>query len=528
MTRGTISGGSATTVAAGAEALASGGNAIDAIVAACFATAVGEPTLTSLAGGGVLLHRDPSGKVTIGDFFANAPGLSGRVPDQRDFRQVRVDFGPAVQEFHIGAAAAAVPGILPGLCAAAQRWGRLPLHALVAPACRGLRDGVPLEAFGARDSALLAPILLSSASGRRRFSVSGRVIGEGDVIRCPELADTLEALARMGWHDYQAQVLAPALLQTCGTEAGGLLSREDLDHYEVRFQEPLVVEYRSHRVFLPGPPAAGGSMIANMLSFLEQVPASELQEGIARAQSLAAAMKLADEVRAVASNAEPGETVASPWQEKGDWHDRFARTRRDPLGGSNGSSRGRGSTTHISAIDDEGRCAGITFSYGEGNGQSVGNTGILMNNLMGEEDLFDAQVGIWPPGKRLATMMSPTLIESPASTGDHDLCVLGSGGANRIRTAIVQLISNLLDGTQPVEQAVQAPRLHFENGVLNYENLDDFANLPWQELGADRLVSFEPGNMFFGGTHVVRRGAEGEFTAAGDPRRGGTYRSVTD
>jgi gamma-glutamyltranspeptidase/glutathione hydrolase len=124
-TRGVVAAGSETTATAGGEILAAGGNAVDAAVAACLATAAGEPTLTSLAGGGVMLYRNgQTGKVTISDFFANAPGLGGE-PQQKDFFSIELDFGPTVQSFHIGAASAAIPGVIPGLMEAHDRWGLL-------------------------------------------------------------------------------------------------------------------------------------------------------------------------------------------------------------------------------------------------------------------------------------------------------------------------------------------------------------------------------------------------------------------
>ncbi|MCA9540681.1 MAG: gamma-glutamyltransferase, partial [Myxococcales bacterium] len=119
---GVIAAGSEPTAKAGAEVLAAGGNAVDAAVAACFATAAGEPTLTSLAGAGVLCHRDAAtGAVDVCDFFANAPVTPAHAVPGLDFYGIDLDFGPVTQRFHIGAGAAAVPGVIPGLCEALER-----------------------------------------------------------------------------------------------------------------------------------------------------------------------------------------------------------------------------------------------------------------------------------------------------------------------------------------------------------------------------------------------------------------------
>ncbi|MEQ9323555.1 MAG: gamma-glutamyltransferase, partial [Polyangiaceae bacterium] len=151
--QGVIAAGSAPTADAGAEVLDEGGNAVDAAVAACFATAVGEPTLTSLAGGGMMIHRvGATGKVTICDFFSDAPRMGLRDLKEPDFFAIDLDFGPTTQQFHIGAASAAVPGVIPGLCEALDKWGTKPLAEVVAPACRMLREGYhqgPYQGFAA-------------------------------------------------------------------------------------------------------------------------------------------------------------------------------------------------------------------------------------------------------------------------------------------------------------------------------------------------------------------------------------------
>jgi gamma-glutamyltranspeptidase/glutathione hydrolase len=200
---GAIAAGSDATAEAGAEILRAGGNAVDAAVGACFAVAAAEPTLTSLGGAGVMFYRSgKTGAIEVCDFFANAPGLGGVRPDPLDFYAVDVDFGPTVQEFHIGAGSAAVPGAIPGLCTALERWGQLPLSKVIEPASRLLREGVVLGTWGARAVAVLEAILLQNEAGRRQFAPQGHLIKDGDRYKLSVLADTLEAMAREGWQDY--------------------------------------------------------------------------------------------------------------------------------------------------------------------------------------------------------------------------------------------------------------------------------------------------------------------------------------
>jgi gamma-glutamyltranspeptidase/glutathione hydrolase len=179
---------------------------------------------------------------------------------------------------------------------------------------------------------------------------------------------------------------------------------------------------------------------------------------------------------------------------------------------------GSNDTTHVSAIDAAGNAAAVTFSYGEGNGHIIGDTGIMMNNLMGEEDLFPDGFGSAPPGQRLPTMMSPTIVLAD----NGDITVMGTGGANRIRTAIVQVISLLIDRGMAPNDAVAAARIHFEGGVLNAEVMDmPDRGAALATLDAHKLVRFPEHSLFFGGVHLVQRLADGTLRGAGDPRRGG-------
>lgn len=511
---GVIAAGSAPTAEAGASVLALGGNAVDAAVAACFATSAGEPALTSLAGGGVMIHRDgASGEVTICDFFANAPRLRPSEVASLDFRAVDIDFGPAKQQFHIGAGAAGVPGVIPGLCTALERWGSLPLSEVVAPACRFLRQGVALGPFQVRAVKLLEGILTDTEGGRSIFAPNGRLLGAGDVFVLPQLADALEELGSGDWRAWYRQFCQTMLAQFSPDE-GGLLTAEDLDGYAIELRKPLEQSYRGVSVLTNPPPAAGGSMITLMLRLLEASDFRAAPPGSAsHAKHLACAMATADEARARGMA-----TVAFE-----DALTRFRTLLEATTLPKAPTKAGQPSTTHVSVLDANGNACAVTFSFGEGNGQLVGQTGIMMNNLMGEADLHPGGFGTSPPGQRLSTGMSPTILLEP----DGAVTVLGTGGANRIRTAITQVVTFLVDRGYDAERAVAAARMHFEAGVLNAEVMDAHdGGESLASLGADEFVRFDERNLFFGGVHLVRRAADGSMTGAGDPRRSGAFRRV--
>jgi gamma-glutamyltranspeptidase/glutathione hydrolase len=294
------------------------------------------------------------------------------------------------------------------------------------------------------------------------------------------------------------------------------LTLGDLDAYRIAFREPLTRRYHHSRVLTPGPPAAGGPMIALMLALLDSVQLGKRDpRGAEHAKLLCCAMAVADEARKEGARA---------LDRIDHWLARFATlTKADGLPAPP-TRPGPSATTHISVLDGAGNAASVTFSYGEGNAHIIGDTGIMMNNLMGEEDLFPDGFDAAPRAQRLATMMSPTLLLDDAG----GITVLGTGGANRIRTAIVQVLSLLHDHGYACEPAVHAARIHYEAGVLNAEVFD----LPDRgeallALGANKTVRFDEPSLFFGGVHMVRRGADGTLSGAGDPRRGGVFRIVT-
>ncbi len=174
-----------------------------------------------------------------------------------------------------------------------------------------------------------------------------------------------------------------------------------------------------------------------------------------------------------------------------------------------------GSTTHVSVVDGEGRACAVTTTNGEGCGIVVPGTGVHPNNIMGEEDLNPFGWHTFPPRRRMPSMMAPTVV---IGDGGVEL-VLGSAGSNRIRSAIVQVIAGVIDRGLDARAAVDAPRLHFEDGLVYAEPGVDVAAL---RAAGREVREFERQNLFFGGVQAVERDpATGALSGAGDPRRGG-------
>ena len=489
-----VASGHPATSGAAVEVLRAGGNAFDACVAAGFAASVAEPTLTGLAGGGFLLARTAEGEEIVFDFFVDTPGLepvdvlgatapraSTSSQSGLDFEEVVVRFSGADQGFHVGRAAVAVPGCLPGWLHAHRRLGRLPLEEVVAPACRLAEEGLALNAQQAQLFRLLEPILTRTPEAAALVAPGGRLLGEGDRYANPALAAFLADVDPRGF-------AAPALASAIAADmagGGGLLTAADLAAYEVVERPPLVVSWRGHRLLTNPPPAFGGELVALGLLLLEEEPTWPAAVGSAdHAVALVDAMVRADEVRAAGA-------VAAE----------LARR------------RSTGGTTHVSVRDAEGNVATMTSSNGEGSGWVVPGTGIIANNMMGEDDLHPAGFHTSPAGERVASMMAPSVVVDRDGTVR---LVVGSGGSKRIRTALLQVVAAVVDQGRDLVEAVEAPRLHWDGAVVHAEP-------GWSDeaLGAVErrwpVVRWTDRDLYFGGVHAVAPGS-----AAGDPRRGGS------
>ncbi len=264
--RGVVAAGHPVTAGAGADTLRAGGNAVDAALAAMFMSFVCEPMLTGLGAGGYMLVAPPGAEPVLLDFFVEAPGR-GLPPgtEPAPLRSVDVDFGDAVQAFNIGASAAGTYGAVAGTAAAAERFGRLPLGALVAPAVRAARDGVEVNEQQAYLFAILEPITAATEESRALLMPAGVPLRVGDVHRDPALADALERLAAEGPAPFYTGDVAAAVSDWV-RDRGGLLTREDLAAYAAVAREPVRIGYRGTTVLTNPPPSAGGILLARALA----------------------------------------------------------------------------------------------------------------------------------------------------------------------------------------------------------------------------------------------------------------------
>ena len=522
---GVIAAGHSKTAEAGREILEGGGNAFDAAVGALLMACVAEPTLTSLGGGGFLLAHTATGKNTLFDFFTQTPSSRDRCASP-DFYPIEANFGDTIQEFHVGKASIAVPGMLAGALSVHKKLGRLPLKMVAEPAIACARNGLTVTKFQGYCYELLNDILMATEGSRQMFAPSDCLLQRGDHLCLPMFADTLEYLAGLGDEGalrafYQGEI-AQQVVRDCGE--GGYLTLEDFRNYRVIERSPLSVNYRGVQLLTNPPPSAGGSLIAFCLELLDRFDLGKMTFGSAEHLTLLSqAMRWTNVARRSHLDSALFDPDIADKFVAAELINKYAGTLTDIV--SKGVNRW-GSTTHISVIDDEGNAASVTSSNGEGSSYVIPGTQIMMNNMLGEEDLNPHGFNQWPLNQRMSSMMAPTII---LREGKPQL-VLGSGGSNRIRTAILQVISNVLDFEMPLADAVEASRIHWENGVLHAEpGLSEVPPVS-EILGTDQVVQWQQSNMFFGGVHAVGVSATDPsisskqsvlLNGAGDPRRSG-------
>lgn len=492
--RGAIAGGNAQTVAAGMDALAQGGNAVDAVVAATLMACVTEPLLTGLGGGGLAMVR-MGGQTQVLDFFGTMPGLEGR--PHGTMRAVDVDFGPVRQRFLAGPASACVPGMPQGLWTLHQRYGVLPMALLAQAAVRACSEGVPVSRATQLSAGLLWEILQmtplsESLFGRDDGQGGRRPVQEGDTFTNPALGPTLERLAAEGPAFLATGDGARAMCRTLGEESA--LGLPDLAVYEALWTAPLSARYQDVQVHMPGAPSQGGYQVQHALRALhamaERPDPFSSEEIVAVARAMDAAERAMPEERLALF--EPG------------FGPKYL---------------GSGYTTHTSVVDQDGNAVSITSSLGETSGWVVPETGVVTNNFLGEADV-NPPGQPRPAGARLLTMCTPTLVQR-----GEQIIAMGAGGSSRIRSAVLHGVLYAVDhGAAPA--AISGwPRLHMEGGQLRLETFDrapetlEAFGRAWGDY-----IPFPEYSMYFGGLHVAGLWAGG-LSAGGDPRRSGSAAS---
>ena len=338
----------------------------------------------------------------------------------------------------------------------------------------------------------------------------------GEAYYLPRLADFLDFIAKEGPREFYEGEIAYRIAQD-SQERGGNLTYDDFSNYSVIERKPLRFSYRDYSIITNPPPNSGGPLIAFTMSLLNRYPLKSTQWGSAyHLKLLAEAIEYTTVVRRTIF-------VQNRYNEKVMdlmFDENLFNTIQTDLEKGLGKL---GNTTHVSVADEHDNFAAITTSHGEGCGYYIPDTDIMLNNMLGEEDLCPEGFFRWPENKRISSMMAPTLFQKDNRT----MGALGSGGSNRIRSAIVQTISNYIDFNMLPEESVNAPRIHWENNHLDVEpgydlELIDQLEFPFES----EKIYWTAKNMYFGGVHAVFKDKKGNLEPAGDQRRVGATRKL--
>ena len=459
MLRNVVAAGNQETAHAAAEVLREGGNAFDATIAALFMSFVSEPVLSSPGGGGFLLAKPQDQAPTLIDFFAQTP-RNKKPREALDFRSIHAQFGTTVQEFHTGLGSIATPGMVAGLFAIHDRYGSLPMTRLAEPAIDLARAGHGIDPLQSHILKVVEPIMMATPETRAIYEsdeMPGKPLQPGEPHCVPDLGDFMDELVREG-PDFFYQGEVAKQIVACESE-GGILTEDDLRHYRV-IERHLCRSSWGLSLSNSNPaPSSGGTLIGFSLCLADRLRQDAHTHGSADWLGLLAMiMQTTNDVRRLSGFAQDQSAAIADQLFDEAFIERFVadiRSRAHKVGG----------TTHISVADGHGNMASTTVSNGEGCGYIVPGTGVMLNNMLGEEDINPRGFFNWDPDSRITSMMAPSLLV----WDDGRQCVLGSGGSNRIRTALIQVIANLVWFGRDVRQAVSDPRIHYENGELNIE-----------------------------------------------------------
>ncbi len=485
---------------AGARIADEGGNAVDAAVAAAIVSATTAPGMCSLGGAGFALIAPPDAPAEAIDGGFEMPGRG--LPDRGlggGRRDVHLEYAGGV-DTTVGVGSVATPGAPALLSLATERHGRMPWSALLEPASELAREGFPLPA-AAQEYLTHAHDLIFGWSDDSRAALhdaDGALLPPGALVHVPHLAETLGRLAEEGvvtlyegglGHEVSAYI----------RDLGGILGPADLAAYRAKIRRPIVSGHAGWEVSTNPAPAVGGVVLTAMLSLLEGHAAEGWSPGWAdRMARVQEAVLRYRETRLDTSDAL--ETDAAALVER--------------LGAGDLRVLDSPSTVHTSAIDGDGLACAITLSDGYGSGAMAPGTGLWLNNALGEPELNPHGYHGWPPGHRLISNMAPTVVRRP----NGSTIAVGSPGADRITTALAQVITNALDFDMSLQEAVDRARLHIEL-------TDDGPRVACEpgvpEEGLPFPVRrFDGPSMFFGGVAAVGRDATGRFQLGADPRRG--------
>lgn len=553
-TQGMVASASAIASEVGADILRKGGNAVDAAVATGLALTVTYPRAGNIGGGGFLVLRLADGRVTTIDFREMAPGRAGR--DMYLDAQGNVVAGRST----VGYLASGVPGTVAGFALALEKYGsgKVTWADVVEPARRLAAEGFTVTPALARDLRASEKLLGQFADSRRIFLRDGRPYAAGERIVQADLGRTFERLKTQGPREFYEGETA-RLIAADMAQHGGLITLEDLKAYRAIERPALRGTYRGHEIVTMPPPSSGGIALLQMFGMVESHDVAALgHNSAAKIHLFVEAMRRAfrdraeylgdpdfvhvpvaglldrDYIRGLMRNFDPAKATPSEGLAPGKPAGLIQTAAGTPVGHLAGESS---ETTHFSVVDAAGNVASCTYTLNGlyGSGVTATGTGVLLNNEM---DDFTSKVGVKnmfgliqgeanaiAPGKRPLSSMTPTIVLKDGKP----FIVTGSPGGPTIINTTFLIISNVIDHSMRITQAVDAPRFHhqWQPDVVNVEpfltsaDTVELLKAKGHTLAARKLYPNDPESLarYSGdGESILIDPATGQLLGASDPR----------
>ena len=509
----------------GVEILKKGGNAVDAAIATAFALGVLEPNASGLGGGGFMVIKLANMKeAVVVDFRESAPAAAK--PDMYKIG----DDGKVVNAANVvGGLASGVPGEVAGLLYGLEKYGskKLTRAQIMQPSINWAKKGIPVTVNLAKIITEELVKINKFPATAKLYSNEGLPYEPGDTIKNPDLAATLELIAKQGKDGFYKGELAKKVAAAV-QETGGILTEADLAAYEPKIRKPISGSYRGYTIFSTPPASSGGTHVIEILNILENFDMAKLGDGTPAALHVwGEAMKqaFADRAKYMADTEfvkVPLTGLVNKAYAKGLAANIDMAKPLESVQAGDPSKYESGSTTSLSVMDKNGNMVAITKSinYFFGSGVVVPGTGILMNNHMDDFVPKPGSANSIEPGKRPLSSMSPTLVLDPEG---KPFMTIGSPGATRIIGAVAEVISNVVDHKMSIQQATMAPRFfRMQSGEYNLEGRVSVNTKNALEKMGHKVMVRGDWDAFFGGVHAVQYDRSKKVLFGGaDPRRDG-------
>lgn len=485
---------------AGQTALAHGGNAVDAALAAMVVASVTEPGLISPLGGCYVNVWPIEGDPVVVDGNVEMPGRgAARERFGQGLIECTTTYGGGLTTY-AGPGSVATPGMFAAMGWVHEHHGRAPWAELLDPAVRAVAQGFPVSQTAASYSALVSDNIFGwDPVTRGVYTDDGSGLPTGHIVTDPDLARTLEQIGAEGAATAYTGDLARSIVADMD-QRGGLITLADLAAYRPVVRPALHTHLGDWDLACNPPPAIGGPVLTAMLRLLADAPTPVTPLVAAQA------MRQVLDLRLERVDLAPDLEVAG------------MALLRDIAGSSGLGLPTSASTAHVSVVDEEGMACALTASSGYGSGMTISGTGVLANNALGEPELNRRGLHALEPGTRMASNMAPTTGRSR----DGARLAIGTPGADRITTALAQVLVHVCLHGEGLQEAIDRPRLHvrhLDDGTVRIDHERD------EDLAASLAMSdlprheHEPHAMFFGGVGAAMQHEAGALSAGADPRR---------